>query len=99
MPEINTKFLFTARCPWPSRGTSTRRQRGYPMDGIRCWRHFRALAARMPSIPPAASPCASHDHMETDAAQAGNYQGRATRDAGAGRPQHAAPSRTRAAFA
>jgi len=51
------------------------------------------------SILPAASPYNAHDLMETYAAHAGKDQGRAPRDAGAGRPEHSAPNRTRAAFA
>src|SRR6516165_5339606 len=41
-----------------------------------------------------ASPYCVHDDMETEAARAGKDQGRTSRDAGEGRPQHAASSRT-----
>ena len=53
-------------------------------------------AVTPPSIPPAASPYIAHDLMETDAARTGKDQGRATRDAGSGRPQYPARNRTEA---
>ena len=41
-----------------------------------------------------ASPYCLHDDVETEAARAGKDQGRTSRDAGEGRPQHAASRRT-----
>jgi len=55
------------------------------------------VAAASPlSIPLAASPYIAHDLMETDSARTGKDQGRATRDAGSGRPQYPARNRDQA---
>src|SRR5215831_7014887 len=50
---------------------------------LRVWLNFTA-----------ASPYCLHDDMETEAARARKDQGRTSRDAGEGRPQHAASRRT-----
>jgi hypothetical protein len=72
------------------------------MDGMCCWhlrvchgvtfRNLLSIYAAAFNFT-AASPYCLYDDMETEAARAGKDQGRTSRDAGEGRPQHAASSR------